>query len=212
MAVVLTTVLFAALSWHVYNSFGVLQDVREVYLRSEQLRDGIVELGLQVSSSARAFAADGTQFWEQDYRDSRSRLTALFQEASRSAVLPDASAAALAEAFAAHTHLRRLESEVLGLMGNELTAVAGRLLSGEEYRRQQVAFFNAINTFGEGFQEDLAARLEQERRREIVSLIAGFVIFLICVGFWFVLLQRLRAWERALVQETLERRQAEVQA
>jgi PAS domain S-box-containing protein len=208
-ALLFSLAMFGAMGWHVFNTFDVGRHLKAEAARSEELRNRLCQLHQQLTSNAVMVVASGDPHAEERQRGLADTLAALIDEARAQA--PTASDLdTLWETHETQQELRAIEERAFALArrGEEVAALA--LLSGTDYQALQNGFSSSAARFVNDYRSRLDDRLLAERDKELASLVAAFVIFIVTLIVWLVLMTQLRRRERALVAEVGERERAEV--
>jgi signal transduction histidine kinase len=207
-ALVLSLLMFGALSWHVYNTHSVERKLKADAGRTEEVRNRLCLFHQQLASNAVMVVASGDPTAEQRQRELTAGLAALIDKA-RVGGPEGYNLNALRAAHEAHQRLRGIEERAFALakQGHEPAALA--LLSSAEYLALQDDFSHSAARFVDDYRSLLDDRLMEETHKELGSLAVAFAIFIVSVAVWLVLMTRLRRREQALVIEVAEREKAE---
>lgn len=207
-AVAFSLLMFGWLGWHVQNTFMVGRELKDDYVRSEELRGRICELHQRLAANALMAVASGQQVRENRHREMGIRLDALIDDA-RKHEAEGYNVGALWSAHEVHDELRAQEKQAFDLARNGDRQAALALLSDETYEELQAAFSEAAARFVADYRDLLNDRLLEERDKEVVSLVVAFGIFSVTLAIWIFLMNRLQRREMALAVEVAEREKAE---
>lgn len=208
-AVITVTVsMFLLLFWHVYNTFRVSRMLTNEYASGLALGSQILSSHLNLMYDAHLVVLDGDHAKVISYRDWEMGLQSHLEEA-RELGKADPAFASLASLGALSLGLRQRENAALDALANHDPATAEAMLHSPEYRSLGWAFEARLADSMTRLNRSFSERLRVEGHRELAALVLAFAIFGLSTLVWVVLLQRLRAWGRALEAEMAQRREAE---
>jgi len=211
VAVIAVTVgMFLLLYWHVYNTFRVSQTLTNEYASGLTLGSQILSGHLNLMYDAHLVVLDGDHTKVSSYRSRETELQSHLEEA-RELAEADPAFASLASLGAVSLGLRQRENAALDALANHESAAAEAMLPSLEYRSLGWAFEARVADSMTQLNRTFSERLRVEGNRELAALVIAFAIFGLSTIVWVVLLQRLRAWGRALEAEMAQRREAEAQ-
>ena len=211
LALGLTGISLAALSWNAVTAIRQIQDMEMRALRIEELRGMIVHLDEVLTMSARMSAMTGEAQWEARYRRFEPVLTEAIQEAMNLA--PESGIAEIvARTNAANSALVLMENEAFELVHrNQLGAAKDRLFS-EEYHGQKGSYAAGMDDLNSTLKRSVRATVEAEIRRVRIILIGSAVVLPVLLGCWIMALRTLKRWKSTLLgnEERLSRQSSEL--
>jgi signal transduction histidine kinase len=208
VALLLTAVVVALLSWTVHDSHRLAAMTKDRYLRFENLRSVIVHLDEVLTMSARMAAATGDLRWEKRYRAFEPQLDAAIKEAVQLA--PSANLAeSAAHTDAANIKLVEMENRAFALLREGRVTDAQRVLSSDEYEAQKRAYAAGINQLIGGLRNQLEAALDSDQRMMALSILSAVIVLPVMVLAWFIVIRRLRRWHTGLMKSIADRKQVE---
>lgn len=211
LALVVTALALGCLSWNAVTSIKQLQDVKERYLRIEDLRGMIVHLDEVLTMSARMSAATGETQWEERYRKFEPQLGKAIVEALSLASDPGA-AEVIAHTDAANTALVEMENKSFDLTRQHHLEEARATLFSGDYDRQKAIYAAGMDELDDTLKRSVLRAVEGEVRRvRIVLAISGAALPLLFTC-WFIALRTMRRWKVELMQnaERLSRHATEL--
>ncbi len=206
--IAVTLGMFLLLYWHVYNTFRVSRTLTNEYASGLALGSQILSSHLNLMYDAHLVVLDGDHAKVISYRDWETGLQSHLEEA-RELGKADPAFASLASLGALSLGLRQRENAALDALANHDPATAEAMLHSPEYRSLGWAFEARVADSMTRLNRTFSERLRMEGHRELAALVLAFAIFGLSTLVWVVLLQRLRAWGRALEAEMAQRREAE---
>lgn len=206
--IAVTLGMFLLLYWHVYNTFRVSRTLTNEYAGGFALGIQILSSHLNLMYDAHLVVLDGDHAKVSSYRRWETGLQSHLEEA-RELGKADPAFASLASLEALSLVLRQRENAALDALANHDPATAEAMLHSPEYRSLGWAFEARVADSITRINRTFSERLRVEGHRELAALVIAFAIFGLSTLVWVVLLQRLRAWGRALEAEMAQRREAE---
>jgi signal transduction histidine kinase len=207
LALILSVAMLLVIGWHLYRSFLMVEAVRNVHFAGERLHDDFLESHHQLRACALEAVVMAAPDCEAGYHALRIRFDRVAGEFF--ALAADVPASLLESAATASERLRELEERTLAHDGSDPERTAHALLTANAYRLSEFELKRTAHVIVTHQREQLHARLLAERRLEVISLGAGFLIFIVSLAVWVELIRRLRRWRQALLQEVSVRREAE---
>ncbi|MBP9604038.1 MAG: hypothetical protein KBE53_08145, partial [Chromatiaceae bacterium] len=206
--IAVTLGMFLLLYWHVYNTFRVSRTLTNEYASGLALGSQILSSHLNLMYDAHLVVLDGDHAKVSSYRGWETGLQSHLEEV-RELGKADPAFASLASLGAVSLGLRQRENAALDALANHDRATAEAMLHSPEYRSLGWAFEARVADSMTRLNRTFSERLRVEGNRELAALVLAFAIFGLSTLVWVVLLQRLRAWGRALEAEMAQRREAE---
>jgi len=200
--------MFLLLYWHVYNAFRVSQTLTNEYASGLALGSQILSSHLNLMYDAHLVVLDGDHTKVSSYRSRETELQSHLEEVHELGET-DPAFASLASLGAVSLGLRQRENAALEALAKHESASAEAMLHSLEYRSLGWAFEARVADSMTRLNRSFSERLRVEGNRELAALVLAFAIFGLSTVVWVVLLQRLRAWGRALEAEMAQRREAE---
>jgi signal transduction histidine kinase len=209
-AVVLSVTLgmFMLLYWHVANTFRVTETLTGEYARGLALGSRILSTHLSLMYDAHLVVLDRDVAKVGSYRTREENLASSLQEA-RDLGKADPLYAPLASLGDLSMRLRQTENEALDALSIRNGTEAEAVLHSPDYLRLGWAVETRVADYMTRLSESFRERLGVEANKELASLVLAFAIFCVSAAIWMVLMQRLRAWGRALESEMVQRQEAE---
>jgi len=200
----LTSFLLALLGRFSWQSYHQWQVTATKIIKLQELIATIRTSDEILTMSARMAAATGDSRWEERYLESEPELAEAIGEAMK--ILPDpVLIAALSKTGEANIALVAMEKNSFELLRRRQSALAGALLTSEEYEKQKLIY-------GDGISEALAyigayidGTLETQQRRALSSFLSALAVILISVGAWILVLRISRQYlsDRNGIEEEL---------
>ncbi len=210
-AVITVTVsMFLLLFWHVYNTFRVSDMLANEYASGFALGSHILSSHLSLMHDAHLVVQDGDRTKVSSYRGWERELHSYLEEA-RELGQADPAFASLASLGDLSLGLRQRENAAIDALANSDSTTAEALLHSPEYRSLGWVFEARVADSMTHLNRSFSERLRVEGNRELAALVLAFGIFGLSAAVWAVLMQRTRAWGRALEAEMAQRREAETQ-
>ena len=206
--IAVTLGMFLLLYWHVYNTFRVSQTLTNEYASGLALGSQILSSHLNLMYDAHLVVLDGDHTKVSSYRSRETELQSHLEEVHELGET-DPAFASLASLGAVSLGLRQRENAALEALAKHESASAEAMLHSPEYRSLGWAFEARVADSMTRLNRSFSERLRVEGNRELAALVMAFAIFGLSTVVWVVLLQRLRAWGRALEAEMAQRREAE---
>ena len=207
-ALLWSLLMFAALVWHVYNTFDVGRQLKADASRSEEVRNRLCLIHQQLASNAVMVAASSGPGAEKRQRELAAELVTLIGEARHHS--PEGyNLDALWDAQQAQEGMRNIENRAFAMAKQGQREAALTTLSSADYVKLQDGFSRSAARFVSAYRDRLDDRMLAERDKALGSLVVAFVIFVVTLVVWVVLMVRLRRREQALVIEMAQREKAE---
>lgn len=211
LALALSLALLGWFSWHVFDTYRTLQEVRQIAAQGEELRDRVVDLGHEIMIAVHQIAASGTtellptyEKWSRELDeaiDAAARLEHQWFQDDFSSAISD-SRRGLDTALA--------EAVLMVTSGHREDAL--RWLDTHNCDTAHATFEEAADRFVVNFRARLESFLEAERNKHLTAVAFASLVFAICVGVWFALVQWLKRNREALIAEMAQRQQVEARA
>lgn len=208
VVVSVTLGMFLLLYWHVSNTFRVTEALTSEYARGLALGSRILSTHLSLMYDAHLVVLDRDIAKVGSYRTREQDLASSLQEA-RDLGKADPLYAPLASLGDLSLRLRQTENEALEALSTRDSIGAEAVLHSPDYLTLGWAIETRVADYMNGISHSFGERLRVEANKELASLVLAFVIFCLSAAVWVVLMQRLRAWGRALESEMVQRREAE---
>ena len=202
--------MFFLLSWHVHYSYFIIENLQYIYINEDYRWHSIVDLSRQITAAARAVATDSnpdTRHLE-EYRKKVLELDALLPE-ENTLQSSNGGSDSLIQAKSAHNMLRMIEQSALDQIRSGQREIGLKRLFDENYKIQEQLLLKAMNNFVDQSRHHLINRLQNEKNKELQSLWAAFLVFLVSLSFWIMLIRRLQKWGGILSREIHEHHKAE---
>ncbi len=206
-----TLSMFLLLGWHVLNTFRVSHDLKAEYSQGLATASRMLSSHQRLVHDAHLIVFDGKPEQVDVYRQIERELLQYFDEAQRDQG-GDPVFAGLSKSMESLSHqLRHQEHQALAALARGHATGAQELLHRQANRILAWSLEAKVAEYIEASDQVFSDRLDAEGNKELVSLLAAFVIFGLSVAIWILLIQRLRTWGRALEDEMTQRRAAEEQ-
>ncbi|MGV7227643.1 MAG: hybrid sensor histidine kinase/response regulator [Nitrospirales bacterium] len=207
LAVVVTMVLMALMTWIAGTMYQTFSQLMEDELKFHALSGRIVHLDEVLTMSSRLGAATGDPQWETRYRSFEPKLDETIQETIALANGPSVKEG-VEQTNVANRKLVALENRALALGGQGQKEAALALLLSPEYEGQKQLYAEGIQKTIEAVHHQLHGQLAAYRERLIwVGIFAGLGIVILS-GAWFWVLSIVRGAfaDQKRVEEELEER------
>jgi len=207
LAVVMTMVLMALMTWIAGTMYQTFSQLMEDELKFHALSGKIVHLDEVLTMSSRLGAATGDPQWETRYRSLEPKLDETIQETIALATGPSVKEG-VEQTNVANRKLVELENRALALGGQGQKEAALALLLSPEYEGQKQLYAEGIKKTIEAVHHQLHGQLAAYRERLIwVGIFAGLGIVILS-GAWFGVLSIVRGAfaDQKRVEEELEER------
>ena len=207
LAVVVTIVLMALMTWIAGTMYQTFSQLMEDELKFHALSGKIVYLDEVLTMSSRLGAATGDPQWETRYRSFEPKLDETIQETIALATGPSVREG-VEQTNVANRKLVELENRALALGGQGQKEAALALLLSPEYEGQKQLYAEGIQKTIEAVHHQLHGQLAAYRERLIwVGIFAGVGIVILS-GAWFWVLSIVRGAfaNQKRVEEELEER------
>jgi len=207
LAVVVTMVLMALMTWIAGTMYQTFSQLMEDELKFHALSGKIVHLDEVLTMSSRLGAATGDPQWETRYRSFEPKLDETIQETIALATGPSVKEG-VEQTNVANRKLVELENRALALGGQGQKEAALALLLSPEYEGQKQIYAEGIQKTIEAVHHQLHGQLAAYRERLIwVGIFAGLGIVILS-GAWFGVLSIVRGAfaDQKRVEEELEER------
>ena len=207
LAVVVTIVLMALMTWIAGTMYQTFSQLMEDELKFHALSGRIVHLDEVLTMSSRLGAATGDPQWETRYRSFEPKLDETIQETIALANGPSVKEG-VEQTNVANRKLVALENRAFALGGQGQKEAALALLLSPEYEGQKQVYAEGIQKTIEAVRHQLHGQLAAYREGLIwVGIFAGLGIVILS-GAWFGVLSIVRGAfaDQKRVEEELEER------
>jgi len=204
--------MFFLLGWHIHYSYFIIGKLQHIYINEDYYWHKVVDLSRQVTATARAAAIDPKLDNGQleQYHQIAAELDTLFVDNKIAKVgIEDNNTNPLMEAKSAQKKLRTIEQSALEQIQSGQPKIGIKRLFDEDYKMQEQVIIKAMNNFIDQSRYRLIDQLQEAKSKELQSLWAAFLIFLVSLSFWIMLIYRLQKWGSILSLEILEHQKAE---
>ncbi|WP_264325172.1 PAS domain-containing protein [Romeriopsis navalis] len=203
VGVVLTLLLFLPLGWSAWSAYRTFDMVIVHDFRLQHLAGSVIHFDEVLTMSARMNAATGESRWEKRYNDCKNKLDAAIKDAVK--IAPNSyQFDGAAQTDRANQKLMAIEQESFELVRNGQRNAAADLLFSPAYERQKVIYAQGIQRELDTLQFRIQTNLQNfGQQLWLASTIAALSLFTL-LPIWWVVLQVLRRYLKALLQRYLK--------
>jgi len=188
VAMIITVLGLAWLSWNIYDFYKTMESMRTVYLNTEELRGNIGTYNEILMSSARLAALTGDMSWEERYRRFEKRLTTSIKAAKRLA--PQLNATKFTEQLDdSYNKLSAMENQAFELVKADKLKEAKTILFGFDYLTQRNLYLESASNFIDKMKSDFNRQLGEKKKKNIASFFLLMFILAASLGTGFLALK-----------------------
>lgn len=204
IAFAIATAVLGWLSWNAYHEYSDETLAHQEVMRTTELRGKLRHLDEVLTMSARMAATTPDQQWEARYRQFEPQLTDAMAE-----LLKVGPSTLLLKANAANKRLVAMENQAFELTRTNHAEEARTILFSEEYQRQKKIYELGIVTSLAEIQAQFDATHQSERRRAVLSAVAGIFVIAILLFSSLAIIRRMHKAQANLLISIDRRKQTE---
>lgn len=194
--VVLCVLLAGLLVLGIWQMYGAFNDTARSGLRLLRLSDGMAQLDMEMTASARLAAATGNLAWEERYHRSEEAMTDAMAAAVNMG--PDAFRVAMAQGDAVFRLLTAMEHRALDLARRGQNAQALAILTDEAYQRHKYSFRGGLQTAMETIEASASESLGRQKNNAWWLSAAALAVLVLLTTAWASLAWMARRYAKGL--------------
>ncbi len=197
--VIATGIMVSVMTAQDWNSYQIVQRIRDHDVRIENLRGIITHLDEVLTMSARMAAATGDLKWEKRYHNFEPKLDAAIKEVIR--LSPHAyEGEAASETDAANIKLVEMEHKSFELVKQGNREEAKRVLFSADYEAQKNVYADGMKKLNVFLEQEIESNLDSQKKHmmSILTILGG--VFAVWFLIWLRLFKLLFDWGIALIE------------